>query len=68
MLSHISGQLLSQFTENGNKQVEMSLLQDIIIATKSRAKMEGLAQAVKQEVFAIAKKVSKETTAKVSIV
>ena len=44
------------------------MLQDIIIATKSRAKMEGLAQVLKQEAFAIAKKVSTETTAKVSTI
>ena len=48
--------------------VAISLLQDIIIATKNRAKMQGLAQVLKQEAFAIAKKVTTETTAKVSTI
>ncbi len=65
---NIKGKLLLKFTENGNKNVAISLLQVIIIATKNRAKMQGLAQVLKQEAFAIAKKVTTETTAKVSTI
>ena len=51
------------------KHVAIPLLQDIIIVTKSLAKMEGLAQILKQEAFfAIAKKVSTENAAKVSTI
>ena len=65
---NIKGKLILKFTENANKHVAISLLQDIIIATKNRAKMQGLAQVLKQEAFAIAKKVTTEITAKVSTI
>ena len=42
------------------------MLQDIIIATEIRAKMEGVAVIMKQKAFVIAETVSSENTANVS--